>query len=381
MDVIFVINQHYPYGMAGTLRIKLFTEFLVRKGASVNVLISNQDNALNSQSGSHNGVNYSTIIDKKIPKLLFYLFYPLAVAFKILKFKKKNHKNYIVIYGNVDLYTLPYVIIAKISGYKVLLDIVEDYGLTDESLSWKGKVNSWFSEIIMPYGMKFIDGIVVISMYLDNKYKVMFPDMPLVKIPVSAANLSYESLIQKPSSEDLCFVYCGSFGIKDGLDYLIKAFDNVSKNHPNISLKLLGQAENEIIDKVNSLENYNISFTGFLPDKDYWKAIHLADILCMTSIDSPFAHAGFPFKLGEYLATGRPVIATDVSDVRYYLDDKIDIVMAKPSDTPSLINAMEYLIKNPDKRDLIGMNGYEKCTKYFNPEVNSQILLDFINEI
>jgi glycosyltransferase involved in cell wall biosynthesis len=381
MNIIFAINQHYPYGMAATLRIKLFTEFLVRKGANVNVLISNQDNALNSQSGSHNGVGYSTIIDKKIPKIIFYLLYPLAVTLEILKNKKKKSKNYILIYGDIDMYTLPFVIIAKISGYKIIQDIVEDSGLTDESSSWKGKVNSWFRELIMPYGMKFIDGIVVISMYLDNKYKVMFPHMPLVKIPVSAANLSYGPLIQKPSSEDLCFVYCGSFGIKDGLDYLIEAFDNVSKNHPNISLTLLGQAGNEIMDKVNSLENHNISFTGYLPDKDYWKALHSADILCMTRVDSPFAHAGFPFKLGEYLATARPVIATDVSDVRYYLEDKIDIVMAKPSDTPSLINAIEYLINNPDKRDLIGRNGYEKCTKYFNPEVNSQILLDFINEI
>ena len=380
-NVLFVVNQHYPYGMAGTLRIKLFAEYIERKSKNVKVLISNQDNGQNEQSGSHNGVHYSTLVSNNIPKLIFFMIYPFVTFYQLMSFKQSNVRNIIVIYGDVDMFTLPFVLIGKLLGYHVLLDIVEDRILSEERSTLKGKINSWFREVILPYGMKFVDGLVVISRYLENKYKVLFPDMPLVIIPVSAANLDIESKDYEMSKEYVNVVYCGSFGIKDGLDYLIDAFNHVSTKYSNLRLILLGKAKQEIKDKISCLGNENIKLAGYLPDEEYWKTLHNADILCMTRIDSPFAQAGFPFKLGEYLATGKPVIATDVSDVKYYLDDKKDVVMAKPSDTQSLINAFEYLIEYPEKRDFIGANGYEKCKQYFNPEVNSQILFDFINKI
>ena len=101
----------------------------------------------------------------------------------------------------------------------------------------------------------------------------------------------------------------------------------------------------------------------------------------MTRIDSKFAQAGFPFKLGEYLATTKPVVATDVSDVSLYLDHLQDIVLAKPSDTKSLVDSIELLIKSPEKRKVIGENGRKKCEKYFNPEINSKMLFDFMKKI
>ena len=101
----------------------------------------------------------------------------------------------------------------------------------------------------------------------------------------------------------------------------------------------------------------------------------------MTRIDTPFSNAGFPFKLGEYLATGNSVIATDVSDIGFYLEDKKDFVMAEPSNVASLVNALEYLINHPEKRSTIGIHGYHKCKKYFNPKINSQVLLDFLNKL
>ena len=43
--------------------------------------------------------------------------------------------------------------------------------------------------------------------------------------------------------------------------------------------------------------------------------------------------------------------------------------MAKPSDIESLISALEYLVKHPDKRSEIGRNGYNKCKLYNSTSV------------
>ena len=118
-----------------------------------------------------------------------------------------------------------------------------------------------------------------------------------------------------------------------------------------------------------------------MSDVDYFKTLASADILCMTRINSPFANAGFPFKLGEYLATGNPVIATDVSDIGLYLEDKKNVVLAQPSSSESLIEAIRYLISEPEKRKAIGLMGLKKCEETFNPEINGKKLSSFITKV
>jgi hypothetical protein len=69
------MNEHYPFGMAATMRVKLFSEFLVNHHHNVNVLISNQDNGDNKKTGINNGVKYSTLCNIKLPTLIYLLFY------------------------------------------------------------------------------------------------------------------------------------------------------------------------------------------------------------------------------------------------------------------------------------------------------------------
>ena len=73
-NIVFLINEHYPSGMAATMRIKLFSEFLVEKNHEVKVLISNQDNGINKRFGKHNNVSYKTILSDKFPRFLLYMF-------------------------------------------------------------------------------------------------------------------------------------------------------------------------------------------------------------------------------------------------------------------------------------------------------------------
>jgi len=382
VNIVFVINQPYPFGMAGTMRIKLFSEYLAEKVDAVNILISNQDNGLNINRGEHNNVKYKTIVSKKWPNLLLMLIYPSVVFKQLLVFRNRGLKNVILIYGDIDMYTLLFAIIGKLLGYKIVLDIVEDRILTQEKMSWTAKLNSIFRKIALPFTNKLADAVIVISLTLKKKFSRYFITPNIELIPVSAANINYAVKNEDDvNNKYLNITYCGSFAVKDGVEFLIEAFDEISKVYSNIKLTMLGKAKGAIKDKIISLGNKRINLTGYLEEKEYWERLHSADILCMTRINSLYAQAGFPFKLGEYLATGKPVIATDISDVRYYLKDRVDVVIAQPSDTKSLINSLKYLIDNVEQRNIIGANGYKKCKKYFNPEINSKALFDFLCKI
>ncbi len=377
MNILFAINVPYPFGMAGSMRIRLFAEYLSNQKSKTKVLITNQDNGINDIKGVHNGVFYSSLLDRKLPYYIFLFLYPFLVFKKLRSERNIEGNNFLVIYGDTDIYTLPFIISAKILGYKIILDIVEDRLLTQEKLSILARVNLFVGEIIFPLAVRLVDGIVVISKYLEKKYKSV-TKLPVILITVSAANLNTKRISKGKKKEFIEIAYSGSFGRKDGVEYLIEAFNQIQYKYDNVRLILIGTPKKGFTNKKISKD---IEITGYLNDDDYQAKLSNADILCMTRIDSKFAQAGFPFKLGEYLATAQPVVATDVSDVSLYLDHLQDIILAKPSDTKSLVDSIELLIKSPEKRKVIGENGRKKCEKYFNPEINSKMLFDFMKTI
>ena len=197
MNIVFVISDHYPFGMAGTMRIKLFSEFLIKRTDSVKILISNQDNGSNKRVGKHNNVRYSTMLSDKFPRFIFYLLYPFLAFYQLISSRQKNNKNVMIIYGSANLFNLQFMIIGRLIGYKIILDIVEDGILSNENLSANESMSIvtrfhlWVSAIILPHIGWLIDGAVVISTTLMNKYKLLFQRLDIELIPCSAANLDF----------------------------------------------------------------------------------------------------------------------------------------------------------------------------------------------
>jgi glycosyltransferase involved in cell wall biosynthesis len=86
----------------------------------------------------------------------------------------------------------------------------------------------------------------------------------------------------------------------------------------------------------------------------------------MPRIDMGYAQAGFPFKLGEYLATGKPVIASAVADVPDLLKDRRDVFLVPPGKSEAIVEAAEFLIAHPDVAFTIGASGRTTARKLFD---------------
>jgi glycosyltransferase involved in cell wall biosynthesis len=125
--------------------------------------------------------------------------------------------------------------------------------------------------------------------------------------------------------------YCGYMGNnKDGVDSLIDAFSLYikSNNDYRYKLQLIGSAESEemsrLQDKVlkKNLKD-NVIFLGRLPHQEVISRLFLSDALILARPSNKQAQGGFPSKLGEYISTGKPVICTDVGEIREVFGDEL----------------------------------------------------------
>jgi glycosyltransferase involved in cell wall biosynthesis len=358
----------------------------VKNNCTVNVIVLNKSNEPNKNSGSEKSVSFSTLAissNNLITYLLKFPFNILKIRSILKKHKVKNGKNFIILYDGISLDNVFFILLGKFLNYRSLIDIVEDYSLHEEKISRLHALKLKLNLKIEDYFLSMVDGVIVLSSYLETKFlKKVKKDIKIINIPVSAGNLEFNPKIRKKISDrPFKFVYCGTYGKKDGIEILLEAFNIVSKKYTEISLILSGKSKTGIEELLNKYENPNIKFVGYIPEEKYYEFLADADALCMTRINSGYANAGFPFKLGEYLATGKPVITTDVSDVSNYLVNKIDAIIAEPSNVKSLSEALEYVILNPDESYKIGLNGRKKAFEFFNPQKNGSLLLRFLDSI
>ncbi|MBP5708929.1 MAG: glycosyltransferase, partial [Bacteroidales bacterium] len=146
--------------------------------------------------------------------------------------------------------------------------------------------------------------------------------------------------------------------------------------YPDIKLCLTGKVNEDVRSMIKRyIKNENsVLFLGFLDDKKYYSCVKGADILCMPRNNSIHANAGFPFKLAEYLATGKPVITSLASDVSFYLTED-DAFMYNSGDQKTIESYIKLIITDKQEAMRRGRNGQKKAEMCFN---NLKVTTDFL---
>ena len=124
-----------------------------------------------------------------------------------------------------------------------------------------------------------------------------------------------------------------------------------------------------------------IRYLGFLPDDDYFQALANCDIPCVVRVASDFAIRGFPFKLGEYLATGRPVVAANTSDLDRYLADRVNALLCEPGSVAGIVSALEFALADESRALAIGRAGRRVAEQHFSAEASGRLLLAVIDQL
>ena len=386
MNLVFLGTLPYPQGMAATKRIQYTINGMkCFPDVSIRVVVLRQSSKENAPNGIHDGIPYETVMTdlQRIKLVLLAPIFCIRTKCAIQRIYRADMDNILYVYGHTSFDNLPAILFARRLGYKIVFDIVEDEELADNlsKRQW-GKVKKTIFCRISRLSVTLADGIIVVSSHLEKKFsKAISGAIPIHFHPITMDIDKFSGLPQS-FGDPVKLFYGGCFGSPKGADKLIKAFDILIGKGLNVRLVLTGPDGEKLLPKLlsvceNEASRKSIEYHGYLDDEEYYHALSQADIPCIPRTDHVYAHGGFPFRLGEYLATGKPVVVSDVSDISRFLENRSDAVIVKPGSVDSLVDGISYLLSHPDEASSIGARGRLAARKFFDYKIQAERLYSF----
>ena len=225
---------------------------------------------------------------------------------------------------------------------------------------------------------RFIDGMILMTFNLELYYRnITLRKVPSVVIPMSVDLERFDKIDESENESEKYIAYCGTLdNSKDGVGILIRSFASISEKHQDVRLMIIGGSSDR-----SQLEYYKsmaeelkvknkIVFTGMVNRDDIPKILKVAIALVLSRPSSHQAQGGFPTKLGEYLASSRPVVVTNVGEISRYLENGVSAYIAEPDSFKDFSDKLNECLSDRTESAKIGLNGYSVAKKHFDYKIN-----------
>ncbi len=164
----------------------------------------------------------------------------------------------------------------------------------------------------------------------------------------------------------LVFGFIGTFGRWHGAEVLAHAFVRLLASYPEMAdrvrLLMIGDGpQRDVCERIVSEAGMaaRAVFTGTVAHEE--GPAHLAACDVLVSPHVPNADGsrffGSPTKLFEYLAMGRPIIASRLDQIGDVLDNDVSALLVPPADVEALATAMHRLVGDESLRRRLGEAG------------------------
>jgi glycosyltransferase involved in cell wall biosynthesis len=169
----------------------------------------------------------------------------------------------------------------------------------------------------------------------------------------------------------------GSVGLPKGIDTLIQI---IKKLPDNYNLLLVGGDEKSVIhfkEFANSLGvQHKVIFTGQVPHEVTNRYMQAADVLMVAYPEYDFyKYFTSPMKIFEYMAAGKPIVATDFPTLQEALGDSALLVGSQ--DIDGYVKAIEKITADPQYAQRLGEAAYAKVKE--NTWANrARVILNFV---
>jgi glycosyltransferase involved in cell wall biosynthesis len=176
------------------------------------------------------------------------------------------------------------------------------------------------------------------------------------------------------------FVWCGAEGWITDVLFLVRVLAAARILGYRCRLKIVGSFKERsrklILDKAAEagIPSEDVNFAGYVDDFALEEAYRSARALLLPLWNDDRSKTRMPNKLGEYLATGRPVVTCGVGDLTDFLFHGINAYLAEPGSEQNFAQQLISIIRDPEAANEIGAAGQAACRVHLDYRAHSTSL-------
>jgi len=247
------------------------------------------------------------------------------------------------------------------------------WSFLDPRPSWMNKILFWLEKLTAPFKDK-----IIVNSELDKKIAINYKICPPEKIVKIYNGLDFEKLEFLPKEQAKDFLSKNTkYNMEDtkyligtvanfyktkGLEYLIKSAHVLNIKYKMLNTKYLVIGDGKQRESLESLiRKYNLEDKVFLLGKipDAYKYLKAFDVFILPSLKE-----GFPWIILEAMASGVPIISTDVGAVPEIIKDNINGLLIKPKDSQVLAEKITLILNNRTKAQEIAVEAKETLKNF-----------------
>lgn len=383
MKIAYLGSAGFPHGLAEVSKQILISKALIYSGAEVTVICNkgtNHHGKFINRRGKFEEINYiytSIITHNPENNIVRKIFKFIGIIGEFI-YLMINRFDVAIINSRSIFQILYYRVISKIKKIRIFLTIVEDPDAMPGAQTLSGKINN---TLFNKFTWELVDGAFPISEFLIGKINKNNSDVPILKIPALVDVAIFDKIVK--NTEEKYYLFCGAAAYFEIIKFIIDSYNLLSNTEYKLILvingsdKAIGKIDNEI---KKSPKNNLITKFGY---QDYNDLISLyknaaALLIPLRPIDRDIAR--FPHKIGEYCASGNPIISTNYGEIQRYFTHFNNALIASNYDVEEYSKLMKFVISNPELSEEIGRNGRKLCEKEFDYRIFGEKIMAFVRE-
>jgi glycosyltransferase involved in cell wall biosynthesis len=214
-----------------------------------------------------------------------------------------------------------------------------------------GTVCSWGIRLVLNISSRMLDGFVFaddgtadLFVRMAPEQKTMFYNFPLRSMfpeqPAEWGARRYDT------------VFLGTMSETSGTWVILEAIRLLKQRHPSIRCLFIGMPEARLQERVTQFiqENglgVNVEFTGRLPHSQIPLLLQECKVGLVGLLDLPKFHRNIATKMFEYLASGIPVVSSDLPPERRFVVDGQTGFFFPPGNSAKMADAIEVILNQP----------------------------------
>ncbi len=178
--------------------------------------------------------------------------------------------------------------------------------------------------------------------------------------------------------------YVGHLYAGRGIDIVI----DMARNAPSVMFHIIGGTQIDVEywrAQCNTLKN--IYFYGHVPPYEAQKYISSMDVLLAPYQKKVSVHGNggdtsawmSPLKIFEYMASGKPMICSDMPVLREVLTPDQTAMLCAPDDVDVWCDALRTLIENPDRAQKIASEAKKEFLEKYTWRARASRIVDYYN--